>query len=86
VSFTSRPLYPRAKNPEPVAKRKKSLPYRESNPGRPVRNLVTVLPELSQCLNVHPNSHVKLKLSLVLNKAQRHEDVLGSGDIAPRIL
>jgi hypothetical protein len=31
-----------------VGNRKKSLPCRESNPGRPARRVVTMLPELSR--------------------------------------
>jgi hypothetical protein len=43
VSFTPRPLYPRGKSHR---KRKIPCPYQESNPGRPVRNSVTILTEL----------------------------------------
>jgi hypothetical protein len=36
--------------------------------------------------NADKDCEVKVKLSLCFNWAPRHEDILGSGDIAPRIL
>jgi hypothetical protein len=42
-----------------VAKRKNACPGKESNPGRPARNLVTILTELSE--REHNNSKLRLK-------------------------
>jgi hypothetical protein len=66
VSFTPWPLNPWERTPAPhwiegwvgpragldaVVKRKILIPYRESNLGRPARNLVAIPTELSRLLN-----------------------------------
>jgi len=47
IHWTEGWMGPRA-DPESVAKRKKSLPCRESDPGRPTHSLVTILTQLSR--------------------------------------
>jgi hypothetical protein len=43
-----------------VAKRRILCPFRESNPGRPVQSLVTILTELSRLLFIDADPEVEL--------------------------
>jgi hypothetical protein len=63
---------------------KKSLPCRNSNPGRPARSLVTILTELFRLLLVSPTSHFNLDLLIVeiVRKSGTHGATGESGQLS----
>jgi hypothetical protein len=87
VSFMLRPLYPWSPigGLDAVEKGKSPCPFWESNPRLPDRSLVAVLSGSPRLLR-HLKGKGKVIPVIFLNWVPRHEGVLGSGGIAPRIL